>query len=84
MAASKGNQTALSDSVIAQQVVKAPRRCRWDLDVKPGAVFRYGTTKYHCVHNKKTDHYDIQKVDEFDQQQFIKFENVDPSLSSYV
>ena len=79
MAAPKSQKKELCDSVIANQVVNAPRKCRWDLEVKPGAVFRYGSTKYHCVYDEKKDQYDIEKVDEYDQQQFIKFENVDPS-----
>ena len=57
---------------------------RWDVKVKSGAVFRFGTRLFECVHNKKDARYDIELVDEFDQQKRIRFENVEikPPLKS--
>ncbi len=65
--------------IIAGQVAKAKRRARWDLDIKTGAVFRYGPRSFECKHNKKDNTYFIEKLpSKPDRQDWIKFCNVWP------
>ena len=51
---------------------------RYDVELKDGSVFKWGDIKFECVYYKLKNQYTIQTVDEFDQQSWIRFENVDP------
>ena len=51
---------------------------RWKLKLGTGYCFKYKNKLFECVKDHKTNKYDIEEVDPYDQQKFIRFENTTP------